>query len=435
MAVEGLTPGKQTVKPKAALTTPLTLPGGTGSLPGATLTGDTASATTGGTGAQATLGLDAAAPAGTPGGLSSSDPPRAGEVLREYGFVDANLKTPDRPEELVPSYPPVSAPPAPEPKPEPKPVPPPKKPEDCPPEPKANGLTFKSWGDPHEITGDGLKFDNQLVGDFVAMLSKSGDFELQKRHENVGGQNNGVTFNTEASLKTDGDVVHFDSQNNTLSINGQPANLGNGQTVKLPGGGTVTRNGNNYTINTAKGDTVTFIDQGQYMDIEGKLSDKRADGEVIGSLGRFDADTDASNDLVMPDGTLAKDVDSFLQAWRVGAPGTGSSGKLIPGYASGDPSGPTAASVKANRIMLDAMSQMQADDEKRRQRALEALQRADHKAAAAKTPPSTGKPAAGENGTPGAATPGTGAPDPTTPTGPAPQVRFASRPISTGVGG
>lgn len=381
MAVE-LTKATDTRLPEVrpALTTALPPLDGFGGVPGTgnpALTGDTTTGLTGVPGAQATLGLEAT---NTPGGLPSSGPPDSREfaelITRDWGFVDVALVTPDRPDAVLPSYNPSTTPPIfADPKP---------KPEELPPQKPAEGLTFKSWGDPHEVTGDGHKFDNQMVGDFVAMRSKSGDLELQKRHENVNNQKNGVTFNTEASLKTNGDVIHFDSQSDVLSINGKAANLANGQSITLPGGATVTRNGGNYTINTKQGDSFTFTDQGKYMDIEGKLSTSRADGEVIGSLGRFDADSDASNDLVMPDGTMAKDVNQFLEAWRVGAPNAGTAGKLIPGYAIGDPTGPTVDSLAANKIMADALAAVAAEDEKRQKQAAAELLAADQRAAAAK---------------------------------------------------
>ncbi|MBM3270526.1 MAG: VWD domain-containing protein [Candidatus Sericytochromatia bacterium] len=351
-------------------------------------------------GAPSGLALEASATASA-GGLAEAAPPADGQ-LWNWGFVNLDLEVPDRPDIVMPSYGDIPVPPVPEPKPEPQiePI----KPEPAPEPPKqaAQGLTFKSWGDPHEVTGDGLKFDNQLVGDFVALRSKSGDFELQKRHEHVGGQSDGVTFNTEASLKTNGDVIHFDSQTNQLTINGQPANLANGQSVKLPGGATVTRNGGNYTINTAQGDTVTFIDQGQYMDIEGKMSASRKDGEVTGALGAMDADTSTANDLVLPNGDIAKDLASFLEAWRVGASGV-SSEKLIPGYAAGSPEAPTAGSLAANRIMFDALSQVDQEAEKRRkEELLRALKASDAAAAVAKaqTNGSTAGSTAGSSGSP-----------------------------------
>ncbi len=401
-------------KPASKQTTFLTLSDQNGlGLPGAALGVDGAKAPAGG--AQSTLALDAGTATGTPGGLADAGPPPADGVLRDWGLIDVDLDVPDRPDEPTPHYGDVPVPPVPEPKPEPKPEPPPVKP--------IEGQTFKSWGDPHEITGDGLKFDNQLLGDFVALRSKSGDFELQKRHEHVSGHSDGVTFNTEAALKTNGNTIHFDSQHNALTINGTKANLADGQTVAMPGGGSVTRNGNNYTITTAQGDSVTFIDQGNYMDIEGKMSASRGDGEIMGSLGRMDADSDASNDLVLPDGTLAKDVQQFLEAWRVGGPGSGTP-KLIPGYAEGSADAPTAGSLAANRIMFDALAEVNSESEKRRkQEALAALRASDAAAAAAKAP---------ATGTPGS-TPGSSpSPSPTPAPSPAPAATPSPTPVSAG---
>ncbi|HEY9723211.1 MAG TPA: hypothetical protein V6D47_14470, partial [Oscillatoriaceae cyanobacterium] len=46
-----------------------------------------------------------------------------------------------------------------------------------------NERSFSSVGDPHETTGDGTKFDNELTGDFVKLKSASGDFQLETRQE------------------------------------------------------------------------------------------------------------------------------------------------------------------------------------------------------------------------------------------------------------
>lgn len=400
-------------------TTRLTLPGSTGALTGAA---GVPEANPGGSagpenvpagqGAKSAIGLEAMDMGPAPGGLATADPPDARQfadlITRQYGLVDANLKTPDRPEDLVPSYPPVSTPPSPEP-------PPPPPPEPCPPEKKAEGLKFRSHGDPHEVSGDGLKFDNQLVGDFIAMKSKSGDLMLQKRHEHVHGRNDGVTFNTEASLQTNGDVIHFDSQSNALTVNGKPTVLRNGESMKLPGGGTLTRNGDNYTIKTAQGDTITFLDQGDYMDIEGELSPTRKDGEVLGSLGRFDADSDASNDLVMPDGSLAKDLGEFLEAWRVPF-----GQRLIPGVAPGDTSvAGGAAGFRATRIMDEALEKSREEEKKRQAEAKAEAARSADRARAAQSKPNAGAPAAsGSAGIPSAMPTPTPAPAATSPAAP-----------------
>ncbi len=181
----------------------------------------------------------------------------------------------------------------------------------------AKGLGFKSWGDPHEITGDGLKFDNMGIGYFTAMKSASGDLMVVKRHESVPGLGAvGSTVNTEAAIKVGDDVVKFNTKSDKLYVNDAEIALKDGETKPLPGGGSVSRKGNKITVNSPKGDEITIVDQGKYLDLEGKLSASRKDGEVTGSLGRFDADTSADNDLVLRDGTQAKTHAEFIDNWR-----------------------------------------------------------------------------------------------------------------------
>ncbi|MBM3267592.1 MAG: VWD domain-containing protein [Candidatus Sericytochromatia bacterium] len=181
----------------------------------------------------------------------------------------------------------------------------------------AKGLTFRSWGDPHEVSGDGLKFDNMGIGYYTALKSASGDLMVVKRQESIPNTGaDGSTVNTEAAVKAGDDVVKYNTKNNKLHINDQEVTLKDGETRALPGGGSVTKKGNKITVTSPKGDEITFVDQGKYMDLEGKLSPSRKDGEVTGSLGRFDKDTDASNDLVLRDGTQAKTQAEFIDNWK-----------------------------------------------------------------------------------------------------------------------
>jgi hypothetical protein len=186
-----------------------------------------------------------------------------------------------------------------------------------PPPPKAQGLTFKSWGDPHEVSGDGLKFDNMGLGVFTALKSASGDLRFDKKHESIPGTGaDGSTVNTEAAIQFGTDLISYKTANNELLINGKKVELKDKEVFQLPDGGSVTRNGDNYTAVSAKGDSITIQDRGKYLDFEGAISANRADGEVTGSLGRFDADTSSTNDLVKADGTQAKDVNDFINSWK-----------------------------------------------------------------------------------------------------------------------
>ena len=234
------------------------------------------------------------------------------------------------PTEVAPEPPPPPPPVVAQPEPDPLPAPP---------EPGAptyteqwsdtiTGGTFESWGDPHEVSGDGLKFDNYKIGTFVAFRSAEGDLELQKRQARLNDKETGI-FNVEASLTVGTNQIAYAAGSNSLTINGQRKSVKPGETYTLPDGTKVTigfaknRKGEkqegqpSISIHSPKGDRITLQDQGNYLNFEGAISSRRASGSVFGSLGTFDSDSNPHNDMRFPDGTVTKDVEAFLEAWRV----------------------------------------------------------------------------------------------------------------------
>jgi hypothetical protein len=205
------------------------------------------------------------------------------------------------------------------------------------PAPPIEGGTFRSWGDPHEVTGDGLKFDNMLTGTFTAFQSSSGDLVLQKYQEkDEAGRWAGATLNKAAGLKVGDNTISYDIRGDQLMINGKKVSTAPGSDYKLPDGGSVSigKDGN-ISVNSAVGDTITIEKLDGYINFSGQVSSSRPSGSVFGSLGMFDADTDPTNDLRRPDGsvfpitydakkaahnTVVEDqayVDKFLELWRV----------------------------------------------------------------------------------------------------------------------
>ncbi len=187
-----------------------------------------------------------------------------------------------------------------------------------------NGRTFKSWGDPHEVSGDGGKFDNMKSGTFTKLKSASGDFEVQTTQaKDTSGRWPGATLNHKAAIKSGSDVVAYDGLAKTMSINGKNVPIPKeGQSVALPGGGQVVGTKDGVQVQTAKGDKVNVHQKDHYIDISGEISANRKDGEVRGSVGAFDHDSTAGNDLIGRDGKSynmgdAKSLDTFLEDWRV----------------------------------------------------------------------------------------------------------------------
>jgi len=206
-----------------------------------------------------------------------------------------------------------------------------------PPRPPIQGAAFQSWGDPHEISGDGLKFDNMLTGTFTAFQSASGDLVLQKYQEkDEQGRWAGATLNKAAGIKVGDNTISYDIKGDQLMINGKKVSTAPGSSYQLPDGGSVSVAANgNITVNSAVGDAITIEKQDGYIDFSGQVSSSRPSGSVFGSLGTFDADTDPTNDLRRPDGSVfpityvpnksatnqiaegQAYVDQFLELWRV----------------------------------------------------------------------------------------------------------------------
>lgn len=218
--------------------------------------------------------------------------------------------------------------------------------------PKIKGGGVTSVGDPHETTGDGMKFDNMRVGNFVKQRAKSGDFELQTKQE-PWDRNPQATVNTAAAIKVNktGDVVKIDASKDTISVGGKPITVKDGETFEIPGGGSIKKNGESYEVTSAAGDKVTAMDRGSYMDISSEAGPERRDGDISGSLGRLDSDNEAGNDLVGRDGKPMEDQEKFLDEWTV-QPGEDLLGEAPVGGGAApapavDPNAPVAADPNA----------------------------------------------------------------------------------------
>ena len=205
------------------------------------------------------------------------------------------------------------------------------------PAPPIKGGEFRSWGDPHEVSGDGLKFDNMLTGTFTAFQSASGDLVLQKYQEkDEKGRWAGATLNKAAGIKVGDNTISYDIKGDQLTINGKKVSTAPGSSYNLPDGGSVSIAANGHiNVKSAMGDKITIEKQDGYIDFRGEVSSSRPSGSVFGSLGTFDADTDPTNDLRRPDGSVfpitydpnksannqivegQAYVDKFLELWRV----------------------------------------------------------------------------------------------------------------------
>ncbi|MBM3268415.1 MAG: hypothetical protein FJZ01_12260 [Candidatus Sericytochromatia bacterium] len=172
--------------------------------------------------------------------------------------------------------------------------------------------SFRSWGDPHEVSGSGQKYDNMKRGDFIALQSFEGDFMVQKRQAAFGGD---ATYNTTIAVRYLRDLVLYDPGKDELQVNGEKVALKPARTLTLSSGATVNVGQPRVTVTTTKGDVVNIIDQGKYSDIEGGVSKQRRLGSVYGELGMF-AD-DRAKDFTLRNGFVTTSLDLFLEEWRV----------------------------------------------------------------------------------------------------------------------
>jgi hypothetical protein len=182
-----------------------------------------------------------------------------------------------------------------------------------------------SSGDPHLHTPDGLAYDFQAAGEFIALESTVDDFALQLRQEPVG-TSTVASINTAVATNVAGDRVGiYVGAQPALMVNGQPTTLDDGS-LPLPGGGRVERQGARYVIVWPDQSAVEVTLRSQYLDVVVRLAPTRQ-GQVSGLLGN--ADGGAANDLTTRGGTVvevaglaaetrrARLYDEFGDSWRI----------------------------------------------------------------------------------------------------------------------
>jgi hypothetical protein len=200
---------------------------------------------------------------------------------------------------------------------------------DVPQEPGA-GLTANAYGssyahgDPHVITGDGLKFDLSLIGEFIGFRSRSGDFALHTRVA-PGLVDFKHTFNVAVGLRMDGAVVIYDARTRRLTVDGKELWLKAGESKVLPNGMRILGLQRGWEVTTRLGDRVVLTPVGDHVDFKVEPGPGRSDGDLAGALGVFDADGQPENDQRDREGrvqtptTGPESEAAFLEGWRVRA--------------------------------------------------------------------------------------------------------------------
>lgn len=170
-----------------------------------------------------------------------------------------------------------------------------------------------SYGDPHIITYDGYRYSFQTVGEFLLTRSVDGRFEVQARQQQVPGRQ--LSMNTAVALGVNGHRVAIYAQNapdgrSPLWIDGVPMALGN-SSLPLPGGGTVQRRDNHYTVTWPGGEVVRIagVEMGGALFFSITPDVPRRPGQYLGLLGDLNRNPD--DDLRIRDGGVVPTKDAY----------------------------------------------------------------------------------------------------------------------------
>lgn len=129
----------------------------------------------------------------------------------------------------------------------------------CPINPEIKGAN--SFGDPHLITFDGLRYSFQTVGEFILIKSNDGKFEVQARQVPV---NSSLSLNSAVALRVGENRIALyasdfpdETTSTPLRVDGKPITI---QKDKFPlsGGGEVLKQGADYVVNFPTGEKVVI---------------------------------------------------------------------------------------------------------------------------------------------------------------------------------
>ena len=123
-----------------------------------------------------------------------------------------------------------------------------------------------SIGDTHLTNVNGLYYDFQAAGDFLLAETNAG-FVVQTRQKSGAPNWPNATLNKAVALQLGHNQVALCLEPNRFVIDGKPAVLGDGKTIALPGGDSVSRKGDSYTFMRANGENVVADLKGLYINV------------------------------------------------------------------------------------------------------------------------------------------------------------------------
>ncbi|SCE76745.1 von Willebrand factor type D domain-containing protein [Micromonospora viridifaciens] len=179
-----------------------------------------------------------------------------------------------------------------------------------------------SNGDPHLTTFDGLHYDLQAAGEFVAVIGSG--LEVQTRQVPYPGSTT-VSVNSAVAMNIDGDRVAFYQTGDGIEVRvaGEMKKI-SAEALVLPHGGTIARTPemDAYLVVWPDSSSAWVAELGTWgLNLDVRLADVRKNA-VSGIFGNFDGSAD--NDLVSRDGKTvdtAPDFDTlyrkFGHSWRV----------------------------------------------------------------------------------------------------------------------
>ena len=160
-----------------------------------------------------------------------------------------------------------------------------------------------SYGDPHMITFDGLKYSFQTMGEYVLVLETNNDFEVQTRQKAVPDRQ--ISLNTAVAMRVGKQRIAFyaqdipDSDDTTpLRVNGRPVTLANNARFQLEDGSISRPTSSDYVVDWAEGYQVRLriskFSGFDFINVTPAIPSSES-GKVIGLLGNFDGNS--NNDL------------------------------------------------------------------------------------------------------------------------------------------